>query len=86
MSAKFGPAGNSESFSAQYKSVLDAPLYVKNMGLDAYEYQCGRGVNISESGAEVLGKKAREHNITLSIHSPYFISLSSYTSSIASSL
>ena len=77
MSAKFGPAGNSESFSKKYKSSTDAPLFLKEMGLDAYEYQCGRGVKVTDKTAEALKKNAQECGITLSLHAPYFISLSS---------
>lgn len=74
----FGPAGNSASFSAMgYRSTKDVPEYLKKMGLDAYEYQCGRGVRISEAGAEALKKGALEYGIALSLHAPYFISLSS---------
>ena len=36
MSAKFGPAGNSDSFSAKYKSSSDAPVFLKEIGLDWY--------------------------------------------------
>ena len=77
MSAKFGPAGNSEAFSIKYKTTLQAPGYLKAMGLDHYEYQCGRGVKVSDKIAFALKDKAKEHNITLSLHAPYFISLSS---------
>ena len=77
MSARFGPAGNSEAFSAKYKTTLQAPGYLEAMGLDHYEYQCGRGVKVSDKIAFALKDKAKEHNITLSLHAPYFISLSS---------
>ena len=78
MSAKFGPAGNSESFAAmKYKSSLDVPEYIEKMGLDAYEYQCGRGVNIGTDKAEQLGALAVEKGIALSLHAPYYISMSS---------
>lgn len=78
MSAKFGPAGNSESFAAMgYKSSLDVPEYIEKMGLDAFEYQCGRGVNIGTEKAEKLGGLAKEKNIALSLHAPYYISMSS---------
>ncbi|MBQ2582266.1 MAG: TIM barrel protein, partial [Ruminococcus sp.] len=77
MPAKFGPAGNSESFSANYKSTVQAPGYLENMGLDHYEYQCGRGVKVTDKTAIALRDKAAEHNISLSLHAPYFISLSS---------
>lgn len=80
MSAKFGPAGNSESFSAKYKSSADAPLFLKEMGLDCYEYQCGRGVKVSDKAATAIRTKAEENNISLSLHAPYFISLSSVES------
>lgn len=78
MGAKFGPAGNSESFVAMgYKKTIQVPEYIVRMGLDAYEYQCGRGVRISEEAAREFGQKAREYSVTLSLHSPYYISLSS---------
>ena len=78
MSARFGPAGNSESFTKMgYKSSLDVPEYIEKMGLDAFEYQCGRGVTIGFDKAEKLGKLAKEKDILLSLHAPYYISMSS---------
>ncbi len=75
---KFGPAGNSESFAALgYKNSLQVPEYIVKMGLDCYEYQCGRGVNIGEEKAKELGAKAKEAGISLSLHAPYYISMSS---------
>ena len=47
------------------------------MGLDCFEYQCGRGVNIGEAKATELGSIAKEKGITLSLHAPYYISMSS---------
>ncbi len=78
MPAKFGPAGNSNSFFEMgYKGSLHIPEYVERMGLDAFEYQCGRGVNIGEDKARELGALASEKSITLSLHAPYYISMSS---------
>lgn len=77
MTARFGPAGNSDAFSANYKSTIQAPGYLEKMNLDHYEYQCGRGVKVTDKTAFALRDKAKEHNITLSLHAPYFISLSS---------
>lgn len=77
MPAKFGPAGNSDSFSAKYKSSADAPLFLKEMGLDCYEYQCGRGVKVSDKTASAIRANAEKTGIKLTIHAPYFISLSS---------
>lgn len=76
MTVKFGPAGNPDSFYAQgHKSSLDMPAWLKELGLNAYEYQCSRGVNIGEETARKLGELARENGITLSIHAPYYINL-----------
>lgn len=78
MSAKFGPAGNSISFTAMgYKGSLQVPEYIEKMGLDAFEYQCGRGVNIGTDKAKQLGILAKEKDIVLSLHAPYYISMSS---------
>lgn len=78
MSAIFGPAGNSDSFAAQgFKSTMDAPKFLSDMGLDTYEYQCGKGVKTGKDTAIKFGAKAKDNNITLSIHAPYYISLSS---------
>lgn len=73
MSATFGPAGNAESFP--YKSSVDAPRWLYELGLDCYEYQCGKGVRVKEDTAVALGRQAQEHGIALSLHAPYFINL-----------
>lgn len=75
MQAKFGPAGNSDAFSALYKSSLDAPAWIAAQGLDCYEYQCGKGVHVGKETAQRLGERAREAGISLSLHAPYFINL-----------
>ncbi len=78
MSAIFGPAGCSEQYmKLGYKSSLDIPKITKLVGLDAFEYQCGRGVNIGEEKARALGKLASAEGIKLSLHAPYYISMSS---------
>ena len=75
MSARFGPAGNSDSFAKTHKSSLDAPGWIADFGLDCYEYQCGKGVRVSQTMAEELGRRAEKHGIALSLHAPYFINL-----------
>ena len=73
MSAQFGPAGNAENFP--YKSSADAPKWLEEIGLDCYEYQCGKGVHVGEDTARKVGRSAADHRITLSLHAPYFINL-----------
>lgn len=76
--ARFGPAGTAESFATMgYKKTVDVPLYLKKFGLNHFEYQCGQGVRTSEQAGKQFGVAAKEQAISLSIHAPYFISLSS---------
>ena len=78
MSAIFGPAGNSEKFyEEKYKSTLQAMKWVADYGLDAYEYSGGNGITGGEKTFTEIGKAAAEQGIRLSLHAPYFISLSS---------
>lgn len=72
----FGPAGNSDSFTRQYKSSVHAPAWLKAQGLDCYEYQCGRGIHLGEDTARAIGDAARQAGIVTSLHAPYFINLS----------
>ena len=78
MSSIFGPAGNADIFSKQgYKSTLQAPEFVSKFGLDCYEYQCGRGVRVSDEHAAAFKANAEKFGVSVSLHSPYYISLSS---------
>ncbi len=78
MAAKFGPAGTGDDFKSKgFKSSLQVPDYLVNIGLDHFEYQCGRGVNIGLDKAAELGKIAKEKGISISLHAPYYISMSS---------
>jgi len=73
---KFGTAGAGELFyNKGYKNSHEVPAFLAEMGLTAFEYQCGRGVRISDNKAKLLGEHAREAGVTLSIHAPYYISL-----------
>lgn len=73
---RFGPAGAAASFYAEkHKSSLEMPEWLAKRGLNAYEYQCGRGVRIGEETAGRLGELAAAYDIKLSIHAPYYINL-----------
>ena len=71
----FGPGGNSISWGNR-KFPADLPQYLKDFGLNGYEVECGRGVRISEA-AKNLSKIAEENGLYITLHAPYFISLSS---------
>jgi len=75
--ATFGPGGNSDSFYAEgNKATVQSPGWVKRFGLDAFEYEAGNGLTAGEASLRAIGEKAREHGILMSLHTPYFISLS----------
>ena len=75
--ATFGPGGNSESFYNEgFKSTLQAPAWLKERGIDAYEYQAGNGITAGMATLKKIGEEAKKHGILMSLHTPYFISLS----------
>ena len=70
----FGPAGNSKSFyDTGHKHTYEVFEWIADMGLSAYEYSFGRGVRIKRETAELIGQKAADNGITLSVHAPYYI-------------
>lgn len=71
---RFGPGGNADSFyAAGRKSSIEAPAYLAGLGLNAYEYQSGRGVRIGQEFCQRFGAAAAANDIQLSLHAPYFI-------------
>jgi len=76
--ALFGPAGNCEAFhAAGFKSTVQIFPWLREQGLTAYEYQCGRGVRVSAESAAAMRQAAAHNGIAISLHAPYFISLAS---------
>ncbi|MET1159921.1 MAG: deoxyribonuclease IV [Thermoprotei archaeon] len=72
---RFGPAGKPVSMKSS--DITKAPEFLREMGLNAMEYEAVRGVKISEEKARLFGEKARENDVVLSLHAPYFINLAS---------
>ena len=76
--ALFGPAGLADSFKTKgYKKSIQVADYLSEFDLTAFEYQAGRGVKIGTDRAKQLGSVLADKNIQVSIHAPYFISMSS---------
>lgn len=74
----FGPAGTPQGFFEKgYKKSVQLPDYLDEIGLELFEYQCGNGVTVGETTARALGEVFRKKGKILSVHAPYFISLSS---------
>ena len=72
----FGPSGNDEEFYALgYKHTIQAAQWLKEKGLNAYEYAFNRGVNLSDDKAKEIGDAFAECGISVSAHGPYYINL-----------
>ncbi len=71
---KFGPSGNSDSFYAEgLERTEEAAAFVKERGLDCFEYSFGRGVRMSEEKAISIRKAFEKQGVEISVHAPYFI-------------
>lgn len=75
---RFGPAGTSDSCkAARVKTPADLAAHTAALGLTAFEYQCGRGVRLSADKAAEIGRAFAACDIRVSVHAPYYISMSS---------
>ncbi len=72
---RFGPAG----YPSAGKTPEGSLKYTKELGLNALEVEFVRGARISEERALAVGKCAKDLDIRLSCHAPYFISFNSDT-------
>lgn len=74
--ALFGPAGNPLRFYEEGgKHTFQIMKWLYDQGLGAYEYSCGKGVNGSLDTYRKIGAEAQKYGIAVSLHTPYFISL-----------
>ncbi len=77
---KFGPAGNCESFYASgHKQTIEAAKWLKELGLDLFEYSFGKGITLSDSTAIAIGEEMKKYGIEISVHAPYFINFATPT-------
>ncbi len=71
---KFGPSGNSESFyAAGYAHTEQSAKFVKDLGLNCFEYSFGRGVRMTEDKAISIGDAFKAQDVEISVHAPYYI-------------
>lgn len=76
MCIKFGPSGNSQAFfDAGHVKSEDSAVWVKNLGLDCFEYSFGRGVNLSDKKAAEICAAFKNCGVEISVHAPYYINL-----------
>ncbi|MEM0372285.1 MAG: TIM barrel protein [archaeon] len=76
---RIGTAGNPVNFylSEYRREIMNCPLWLHDIGLDAYEFQATHGVNTPKDRAELLRENAKQADVALSIHAPYFVVLTS---------
>lgn len=71
---RFGPSGNAREFYEQgKKNSEEAPEWLAQRGLNAYEYSFGRGINISDKKANAIRDAAEKYDVAVSAHAPYYI-------------
>lgn len=81
---KFGPAGNCKTFYDDgFKRTIEAPKWLKNLGLNAYEYSFGKGITLPDDTAIAIGKEMKDYGISFSIHAPYYINFATPTEEMA---
>ena len=62
-----------ESALKSVNKTAQMPEYLEKMGLTAFEYQCGRGVRITDEAARALGEGFRQRDIACLWEKPLFI-------------
>lgn len=75
MKIRLGPSGI--PISAQSNSTMEGVKKVAELGLSALEVSFTHGVHMSLTTARELGKVAKDLDVELSIHVPYFVNLAS---------
>ena len=70
---RFGTAGIPRSSPG--KTTEDGVRHVKTLGLEAMELEFVYGVRLGEERARGVGELAREQDVSLSVHAPYYINL-----------
>lgn len=81
---KFGPAGNCKTFYEDgHKRTIEAPKWLSEHGLDAYEYSFGKGFTLPDDTAVKIGEEMKKYGITVSIHAPYYINFATPTDEMA---
>ncbi len=81
---RFGPSGNCKRFYDEgHSRTAEAPEWIAEQGLTAYEYSFGRGINISDATAAEIGTRAVENGVEISVHAPYYINFANTDDTMA---
>ena len=82
--AKFCVAGFPINFfSSKYgKKRENIFTWIEELGLDGIELQCTYGIRMKEEQAVYYRELAQKHNLILTMHAPYYISLASQNNEV----
>ena len=81
---RFGPSGNSKIFYDEgNKQSVQAPRWCADHGLLAYEYSFGRGFTMGFDTAKELGQRAKDNDVAISLHAPYYINFANESDEMA---
>ncbi|MGH9896048.1 MAG: TIM barrel protein, partial [bacterium] len=72
-SIRIGPAGI--PLSCKGRTIKDGVIYTRNLELDAIQVQFVRGIRTTEEEALEVGRVAREANVEVHVHAPYYTNL-----------
>ncbi|MEM0243345.1 MAG: TIM barrel protein [Candidatus Aenigmatarchaeota archaeon] len=72
---RLGPAGLPTTLDSKRRSTIEGIKEVKNLGLNAMEIEFVRKIYLDENEAIEVGNIAKDLDVELSIHAPYFINL-----------
>ncbi|OYT37482.1 hypothetical protein B6U82_01625 [Candidatus Pacearchaeota archaeon ex4484_31] len=80
---KFGPGGAGPEFrESKYRYNKEIPLWISELGLEAFEYQFNKGIKLSKTEAREIGIVAEDYGIHLTVHAPYYINLATSNESL----
>lgn len=73
MTIRIGPAGI--PLSCKGRTIKDGVIYTRNLELDAIQVQFVRGIRTAEEEALEVGRVAKEANVEVHVHAPYYTNL-----------
>ena len=71
---KIGVAGIPVDYKK--KGIIKGIEGIKDLGLDALEYQMGRGITLSPEKAQEIGECGKQYKVEISVHAPYYLNFS----------
>ena len=70
---RIGPSGNSQSFYDEgHAHTYEEAKWLREKGLNAFEYSFGRGVNIGQAACEKIRDEFVKYDVEISAHAPYY--------------